>query len=400
MFSDVARSKRAYPGKFVLLSFFLLSGSGCNLLQPGYYYYYQPSIADRALNTNIELNQEDKGSKINGINVTDVDVFAFLQDVKQAWRQRSQASRVGGALGGVSSVGLAAAATTAAATHGGTTAGNTVPILTGIGTFIGELLGLVNPSGRDEAYKDGLKLLLEAEAEYCQTLVKLGDCKADGTKMTEAGAMLLQRTNAAIVVVDKALEGRVPTREQIDAATARLKTTLDTSIEVMPASLSLRPSNSASITVVHGDHVRATSGNNSIAEIQETEGSNGTKFDVTAKASDCQSTTMTLSNGTGGKETVVVRIEPDAGFELSALSSNSISRSAPQATATVVKGCPIKNARSNDPRVEVSLAGDGSTVTLTLQNEAKVDKKTPVRISLTNQSGRSLDVPVTLDVSP
>ena len=207
-----------------LTSLCLFALTGCTLFNPRKNYYYRPTIADRAVEKNIILNGDiTEKPKSDSIKISDVDVFTFMYDLKQAWRQRSQSARVSGALGGVSAIGLAAAATTVAATHGGTTAGNTVPILTGIGTFIGELFGLVDPSGRDEAYKDGIQLLLDAEAEYCETLVKMGNCNANGGKMTEAGATLLKRTNAAIVVVDKALEGRVPTQAQIEAATAKFK---------------------------------------------------------------------------------------------------------------------------------------------------------------------------------
>ena len=225
MLANLIRLAGTSLGRTAFIASVILLGSGCSLFNPAYNYYYRPTIADRALDTDaIHINNDvATGKKSEGINITDVDVFTFMYDVKQAWRQRSQSARTAGAVTGVSTIGLAAAATTVVATHGGSTAGNTVPILTGIGTFIGELLGLVDPSGRDEAYKDGIQLLLDAEAEYCEKLVEKGGCKADGKTMTPAGALLLKRTNAALVVVDKALEGRVPTRAQIDAATARLK---------------------------------------------------------------------------------------------------------------------------------------------------------------------------------
>jgi hypothetical protein len=187
---------------------------------------YTPTIAQRALDPNIQMEGLDKEkpiAKAAGLKVTDADVFAFTNDIKQAWRSRSQASRTFGVLTGASRVGLAGAATMVAATSPAGAASDAVPVLTGIATFIGEILGLVDPGGRSEAYQDGLMLLLAAEAEYL-----LGDNKdkeikpgeIPGDRLTTAGKKLFKRVNAAITVVDKALQGRVPHVEEVQAATA------------------------------------------------------------------------------------------------------------------------------------------------------------------------------------
>ena len=208
------------PELFPVLCLLLVSGCTAS-------YVYTPTIAQRSLEKNIVLEGVDTGKERDkGFKITDADVFAFTNDVKQAWRYRSQKARVGGVLTGVGTLGLSAAATTVAGTAGLKSSGDTIPILTGIGTFLGEALGLVDPGGRAEAYQDGLKLILDAEGEYLESLPKDKKGNASGMELTDAGAKLFQRVNAAIVVVDKALQSRVPTKEEIEAATARVSTTL------------------------------------------------------------------------------------------------------------------------------------------------------------------------------
>ena len=209
----------ASPLCFSFLCLFLLGGCTAR-------YVYTPTIAQRALDPNIQMEGLDKEkpiAKTTGFKITDADVFAFTNDVKQAWRNRSQASRTLGVLTGVSRVGLAGAATMVAATSPAGAASDAVPVLTGIATFIGEIFGIVDPGGRSEAYQDGLKLLLDAEAEYLLALPPGAKGAVTGTELTVAGATLFKRVNAAITVVDKALQSRVPTQDEVDRATAKFK---------------------------------------------------------------------------------------------------------------------------------------------------------------------------------
>lgn len=199
---------------------YLLLATGCTPR-----YVYTPTIAQRALEPNIMMEGvEDKIKKDPGFQITDADIFAFTNDIKQAWRSRSQAARSFGVLTGVSRVGLAGAATTVAATKGLGSSGDTIPVLTGIATFIGEIFGFVDPGGRSEAYQDGLKLILDAEAEYLDGIPQDKKGLASGTDLTDAGKTLFKRVNAAIVVVDKALQSRIPTKEEVEAATSRIST--------------------------------------------------------------------------------------------------------------------------------------------------------------------------------
>jgi len=193
---------------------------------------YTPTIAERALEPTIKMEGVEKEiNKSSGFKITDADVFAFANDIKQAWRNRSQAARTAGVLTGVSRVGLAGAATTVAATSPAGASADAVPVLTGIATFIGEIFGIVDTGGRAEAYQDGLRLILEAEAEYVAALPAGagGRANVSGTRLTAAGKQLFSRVNAAIAVVDKALQNRVPTKEEVEAATANVKKAIEDS---------------------------------------------------------------------------------------------------------------------------------------------------------------------------
>lgn len=200
---------------FLVLCLFLASSCTAR-------YVYTPTIAELAVDkTNIVLDGvSEKINKTAGIQITDADIFAFTNNVKQAWRNRSQASRTFDVLTGVSRVGLAGAATTVAATKGLGSSGDTIPVLTGIATFIGEIFGLVDPAGRAEAYQDGLKLILDAEAEFVE---KVPNGLASGTSLSDAGKGLYKKVVAAIALVDKALQGRIPTKEEVEAATAKIE---------------------------------------------------------------------------------------------------------------------------------------------------------------------------------
>jgi len=386
----------------------LLATSGCALFSPRQNYYYRPTIADRAMESKIILNgsvtEKPKASPpaantvpapdTAGITITDVDVYTFMNDLKQAWRERSQAARVGGAMAGVGAVGLSAAATTAAATHGGTTAGNTVPILTGIGTFLTELLGLTDPAGRELAYKDGIKLLLEAEVEYCQNLMEdLSECKVRGDRLTSAGQTLLERTNAALAVVDKALEGRIPTKEQVERATAEIKKTT-TSIATDTTSLRMQPGDKKTITVVRGKNLTYSSEDEHIATIADKDGK-GKTFEVTADSSaDCKSTQIDFSNNANEVQSVAVRVESLADFKIASPSEIAALESATTRVPLTIQGCKLKTVRSDNTKVALANLIDPQTMEIT---GIKAGETT---VQLSNTFDRTASIKVKVSMAP
>lgn len=382
--------------------------SGCSLFYPRQNYYGRPTLTDRGLNKNIIINGEEilNEIKTRGIDLTDVDVFTFMNDVKQAWRERSQTARVSGLAGGFTSVGLAAAATTTAATHGGTLAGNTVPILTGIGTFIQSLFGLFDPAGRDVAYEDGIAILLRAQHEYCETLIQqTGQCHVDGNKMSQAGVTLLDRTNAAIAAVDKALAGRIPTKEQLEHVTVKTNEEIKqaiiesaTLVAVNTTSLVLAPASSQTVTILRGKELVVSSENDRVATVKETLGSNGQKYDITADpGGDCKSTNITFSTPSKAlleTKSVAVRVESVQDFKITAPSGIKAYKNNTSQHPLAIAGCALKTVKSTDTNVAVVKLFDGHTISV----EGKTTGNTTVE--LTNMFDRTTIIPVTVFLPP
>ena len=168
-------------------------------------YMYTPSLGQRALQSNIYMMGDTGKAKKDGIPLADADVYAFLQDLKDAWRYRMQIDRgiaVGGETGGGGGVGAV----------GGLAAGS---------AFLGRLLGIAQPIDRSNAYISGLAELNKAESSFVKALAKTDDgegSEISGTRLTIAGATLNSRINYAITLVDKALANTLPTMEELTAA--------------------------------------------------------------------------------------------------------------------------------------------------------------------------------------
>jgi len=181
-------------------------------------YLYQPSLGQRALHDNIYMQGDTGKPKKAGIPLADADVYAFLQDLKDAWRYRLQVDRgiaVGGETGrAVLSTGamIAAGAGGGVGAVGGLAAGS---------GFLGRLLGIAQPIDRSNAYIGGLAELNKAESAFVKALAKTDDgegSEISGTRLTIAGATLNSRINYAITLVDKALANALPTMEELTAA--------------------------------------------------------------------------------------------------------------------------------------------------------------------------------------
>ena len=181
-------------------------------------YMYTPSLGQRALQDNIYMMGDTGKPKKAGIPLADADVYAFLQDMKDAWRYRMQVDR-GIAVGG--ETGRAILGTGAAVAAG---AGAGVPVVGGLAagsSFLGRLLGIAQPIDRSNAYISGLAELNKAESAFVKALAKADDgegSEISGTRLTIAGATLNSRINYAITMVDKALANTLPTMEELTAA--------------------------------------------------------------------------------------------------------------------------------------------------------------------------------------
>ena len=191
--------------------------TGCSVAERSNY-MYQPSLGQRALQSNIYMMGDTGKPKKAGIPLADADVYAFLQDLKDAWRYRLQVDR-GIAIGG--ETGRAALSMGAAVAAG---AGGGVPVVGGLAagsSFLGRLLGIAQPVDRSNAFISGLAELNKAESAFVKALAKTDDgegSEISGTRLTIAGATLNSRINYAITLVDKALANTLPTMEELTAA--------------------------------------------------------------------------------------------------------------------------------------------------------------------------------------
>jgi hypothetical protein len=202
----------------------------------------------------------------------------------------------------------------------GVTAGT---ILSGTSAMMPELSNVVEAKDRAEAYADGMKSIGVALSVYRSTIAEKHDGTVSGAHLTPAGATLYGTMRSAVGVVETRLAGLLPSTKELAQARS-----------------------------VQGGPVRGSSGNNQVATVKEVADSSGTKFDVAATSVNCHWTTITLSNGRGGKDSVVTRIETDPAFDL-ASTTLQVSKAAASTTQlpAVVRGCPIKAVRSNNPDI-------------------------------------------------
>ena len=207
----------------------------------------------------------------------------------------------------------------------------------------------------------------------------------DSAKAAEAAkAKAAEAAKAASAANAKAAElAKAKVKADADAADAtkaRVKADADAAEATKAKADAL-----ATLTIVHGGQVRAASGNNSVATVDEVMGSGGTKFNVVATAENCGWTTVTLANTTGGRESVIVRVEPDTAFEV------SVKPTIPgkEWELTHSRGCPIKAARSENPEIAdiVRPIEPGKPVKV---KGVAADKK--VKIFLESESGRPLTI--------
>lgn len=317
--------------------------------------------------------------------ISDLQIVQCASRVEEGLRQRYNNSRLARTEGGIIQVLTAGVSSmlTGIAGANGLTAGT---ILSGISAMMPEVSNVIEAKDRAEAYSDGMKSIGTALGVYRQSIAESHDGIMNSGTITPAGATLYTTLRSAVSVVESRLAGLLPTTKELMQARSELERF--ERIEVIPPELSLLREATANLTVVTGGPARAASGNNQIAAVKETADSNGTKFDVNAKG-DCQWTRISLSNGTGGKQSVVVRVEPEPAFEVSAEPTDP----GKKWKLTESRGCPIKSAKSltKDIADVVTPIKPGEPVEIT--RGANVKGGT-AKISLVSASGRSSTIEI------
>lgn len=166
--------------------------SGCSAMQA-------PSIIDQL---------EAKGVAADPKNqLSDLGIMRYAHAVLDKWGVRSVNTEflaTGGAI-------TVAALSTGAVAAGGAGAGSGV--ITGLAAgvnFLLQVLGIIKPDARANAFSEGGGLILDAEGEYLVALTSKKIYHVPTDRVTPQGAILLQKVNASVKVVGRAMVGLLP----------------------------------------------------------------------------------------------------------------------------------------------------------------------------------------------
>jgi len=146
---------------------------------------------------------------------SDYGVIVYAESVKSEWVSKGnldQSLLLGGAL---SLAGMSTAALSIA------NAPQTKGFLVGANAIM-LLLGIIKPGDRDSAYAAGTGLLLDAEGSYVVALTTAGYCSIPTDRITPAGALLLQQTNAAVKVTQNLILATLPSLADLTTLAARI----------------------------------------------------------------------------------------------------------------------------------------------------------------------------------
>ena len=96
-----------------------------------------------------------------------------------------------------------------------------------VGNWLLRMLGIVKPDQRDAAFQEGSEDILRAIGEYAETLANGGTFVIPSDRMTREGGLLMKKTLAAIIAVNRQMVGLRPKfvdmqtlREEIEATPA------------------------------------------------------------------------------------------------------------------------------------------------------------------------------------
>jgi hypothetical protein len=151
---------------------------------------------------------------------TDRAIFECGVSVRNFYVARSAKAKVLGTSGAIGMAGLSAAGV--AMVQGGASAAALATVGT-VGNFVGQALGIVEPTERANAYDDGSNDMLKVLADYLdattpdETTVK----KVSPDGYTRFGAVLLRKIGAVIYAVDTQLKTMRPTQATLDLIAAK-----------------------------------------------------------------------------------------------------------------------------------------------------------------------------------
>lgn len=286
------------------------------------YYGFQPSLYDRGL-----LRSLDKGTdtphietihgmkveytkdyiniknfrisipreSIKSIKITDADILGFTDDVKKILQSRSNLARRFRLTSGTGQILTAAAG----ATLGFIANANveTIAALAAVGAVIPELQTIWEARGRAAIYNKGLDMIQKAEERYYEKIAKSSKGSVSAVELTPDGAELLKEVTACIQVIGTVLVDLIPTVEELQAATGRVKDELE-QIKVAPESAEIMYLGTQTVQVLYGKAIAYSIDGVNIIEIVPTKFENAVdKFDIRGVGSGTAKVTIFNSHG-------------------------------------------------------------------------------------------------------
>lgn len=139
--------------------------------------------------------------------LSDLDALLFSDAIFKIYAGRStkaQFTDIAGAstLAAVSTAAMAAASANASAI--------TVSAIISAGTFLAQVLGIVDPATRANALTEGAALIREAQSEFVQCLIRTRRQSIPQKVITECGANLYSKTQASISATERIMVGMLP----------------------------------------------------------------------------------------------------------------------------------------------------------------------------------------------
>lgn len=294
-------------------------------------YCFEPSPYDRAVARTISDKRTQGTIKVNGmevelkekylyikdldvsipyedIKISDADVLGFSNDVQKALRSRTNlARRIRLSSGTIQVLAAAAGATLGFVFHSNA---ETIAALAAVGAIIPELQTIWDARARAAAYTDGLDLIQNAEARYYEKISENGTSTISAGKLTKEGSQLLTEVTTCIKVIDKVLLTHIPTIDELEVATGRVKDRL-AKIKVVPACLSMQYEDTQTARVINDRVIAVSIENLNVVKIDNIdEFADGGTDKIKMRGVGTGTTSITVFNSRGGEGVVTVKVVP------------------------------------------------------------------------------------------
>ncbi len=160
---------------------------------------------------------------------TDKMIFDCGVKTRDFYLARSAKAKVLGTSGAIGMAGLSAAGVAMSQAGAGAAALATVGT---VGNFVGQALGIVEPTERANAYDDGAHDMVGVLSDYLEaSSPDSGTTKVPLDGYTRFGAILLRKIGAVIYAVDMQLKTMRPTKETLDLITAKFADLVKSRVE-------------------------------------------------------------------------------------------------------------------------------------------------------------------------